>query len=112
MSAKLIKHGSLHGENPPIRIFRCMSPGECVESLLCITVVSERPAVGTEQWLVAGVGNRRSLKYGNGLSPLSRTAKCLAVLHRRIDILGIGTEALAVAFHGAARICVGIRFGL
>jgi hypothetical protein len=82
-----------------------------VEGGLRIAIVGERPAVGAKQRPVAGVGDGRLFEHRAGLRALPGGAQRLAVRQSRRRIPGIGTVALAIGFHRAARI-VGNRISL
>ena len=81
-----------------------MGAAEHVEGRLRIAVVGERAAVGGEQRLVAGMGDRGLFEHGGGLRALAGGAERLAVAQRRLGILGIGAIALAIDLGRAARI--------
>ena len=111
--AELVERRALHRENAPVRIVGRMGAAENIEGGLRIAIVGERAAVTGEQHLVAGMGNRGLFEHGGGLGALPGGAQRLAIGQGRIGILGIGAIALAINFHGAARIfgggCCGRR---
>ena len=76
VSAKLIEHGALGRQNPPIRIVGGVGAAEDVEGLLKIAVVRQRPPIAGKQRLVAGMGDAGLLEHGHrlGLLPVARSA--------------------------------------
>jgi hypothetical protein len=84
-----------------------MGARQHVERLLEIAVVGERPAVGREQILVAGMGDGGLFEHSGGLRPLAVGAERLAIGQRRVGVLGIGAKAIAIGFRRALRIGIG-----
>ncbi len=104
MPAKLVEGCTLHRENAPIGIFRRMGLRQHVERLLEVAIVGQRPAVGREQALVAGMGDGGLFEHGGSLRALAVGAQRLAIGQRRVGILRVGAIAIAIGLHRALRI--------
>ncbi len=83
-----------------------MRPGQHVEGRLEVAVIGQRPPVGREQRLVAGICEGGLFEHGGGLLALPGGAQRLAVGQSGVGILRVGAVALD-RFRRAPRIGVG-----
>ena len=88
-----------------------MGAAENVECLLEIAIVEQRAPIAGQQRLVVGMGDRGLFEHRDGLGALPGGPQRLAILQRRLGVLGIGTIALPIGIDLAAGIGVAGRFG-
>src|ERR1700722_4650898 len=89
-----------------------MGATEGIECLLEIAIVRQRAPITRQKGLIIGVRDCGLFEHGDGLGLLPRGPERLAVLQRRVSILGIGAKAIPIEFYPVPGFGGATLFGL
>ena len=102
VASDLIEHGTLCGEDAPVRMLGHVRAAQHVERLLIVADVGERPPIGAEHFHVPRVPQRSLLQHRHRLRALAALAQRLRVMDRNLGIVRIGVVAFTPGLRRAA----------